>query len=128
MYLFCSQLYKFFHFQCSDGPDYKCVCELGWTGSDCSINCGCNGHSECNVKVGQCDFCQENTSGEFCQFCSEGSFGNATTSLGCQKCFCNNHENVPAGICDKKTGQCFCQDHTQGLYCDKCMEGLLFSI
>ena len=66
----------------------------------------------------------ENTEGEFCQFCAEGSFGNATeSSIGCQKCFCNGHQNLPAGICDKETGHCFCLDNTQGKECEKCKMG-----
>ena len=71
------------HGKCSDGPDYKCICDLGWTGSDCSVDCGCHGHSQCELAgPGSCDQCQENTQGEFCQFCAQGSFGNATTEQG----------------------------------------------
>ena len=112
------------HGQCSSGPDYKCLCDLGWTGSDCSVDCGCHGHSRCDlVGPGTCDRCEENTDGEFCQLCKEGSFGNATTAVGCKKCHCNQHENVPAGICDKSNGQCYCTHHTEGRHCEKCTKG-----
>lgn len=32
---------------CSEAPDYKCKCNLGWTGPDCRTNCGCYNHSTC---------------------------------------------------------------------------------
>ena len=111
------------HGKCSDGPDYKCVCDLGWTGSDCSIDCGCHGHSNCQSQgPGHCDECQDNTSGQFCQNCQIGSFGNATVQ-GCQKCYCNLHENPARGICDQKSGRCQCKDHTVGKNCQNCQKG-----
>lgn len=44
---------------CTGEPHYKCKCNLGWTGDDCSINCGCHNHSTCYQGVGICDECQE---------------------------------------------------------------------
>ena len=71
------------HGKCSQGPDYKCICDLGYTGSDCNTDCGCHGHSICNnLGPGSCDDCQHNTQGEFCHMCAEGSFGNATSPQG----------------------------------------------
>ena len=61
---------------CSGPPNYQCVCNLGWTGDDCSINCGCNFHSTCRNGVGKCDKCQDFTDGEFCQKCQFGFYGN----------------------------------------------------
>lgn len=108
------------HGQCSGYPDYLCRCHLGWTGIDCSVNCGCNNHSTCNEAVGKCDSCQFNSEGEFCERCVPGSFGNATTDIGCMPCDCNKHENKSKGICDESTGQCFCEDNTEGMNCEYC--------
>ena len=71
------------HGKCSQGPDYECICDLGYTGSNCNTDCGCNGNSACDtVGPGHCDDCRKNTQGEFCDFCAEGSFGNATSIEG----------------------------------------------
>jgi hypothetical protein len=40
------------------GPDYTCHCDLGWLGGNCTIDCGCHGHSSCNQGIGTCDKCQ----------------------------------------------------------------------
>lgn len=108
---------------CSEAPDYVCICKLGWTGSDCSINCGCNNHSNCTKGVALCDDCQDWTEGQFCERCRTGSFGNATTAIGCKKCNCNNHANASAGYCDRNTGQCYCKDNTEGFNCERCKMG-----
>lgn len=110
------------HGYCGGPPDYICKCELGWTGEDCGINCGCNNHSTCLEGVGKCDSCHDWTEGEFCQFCRPGSFGNATSS-GCQLCNCNEHGNYSKGICDRQTGECFCKDNTEGQNCERCKKG-----
>lgn len=73
------------HGECQGAPDYVCKCDLGWTGPDCSINCGCNNHSDCPEKVGVCADCLHWTTGDFCEFCKPGSYGNATTEQG-KKC------------------------------------------
>ena len=90
--------------KCSEGPDYSCICELGWWGADCSNDCGCNGHSTCmdtklndnhdtemaKLHTGKCDKCHHNTMGDHCQFCVDGSYGNATDGEnGCKTCNCN---------------------------------------
>mgnify|MGYP002716360404 FL=1 len=111
------------HGTCSMEPDYKCLCNLGWTGEDCSIDCGCNNHSTCDQKVGLCDHCQHWTDGEFCQFCKLGSYRNSSFQQTCQKCECNDHEDTKRGICDSKTGTCFCKDNTEGDHCEKCIKG-----
>ncbi|XP_055593040.1 multiple epidermal growth factor-like domains protein 8 [Uranotaenia lowii] len=108
------------HGYCSGGPDYKCQCDLGWTGVDCSQNCQCNNHSTCLQGVGKCDKCMNWTEGEHCERCSSGSFGNATSDLGCQPCDCNEHGNEALGICDSQSGECYCQDNTEGLKCEVC--------
>lgn len=108
------------HGHCSGSPDYECKCNLGWSGVDCSINCGCNNHSTCEAELGKCDKCQNWTEGERCEFCRPGSYGNATSTEGCKPCECNGHGNQVLGICDVQTGDCFCQDNTEGLRCEMC--------
>lgn len=108
------------HGYCSASPDYLCKCDLGWTGSDCSLNCGCNNHSTCDEHIGKCDSCQNWTEGTHCERCSPGSFGNATSLAGCKPCECNGHGNIDLGVCDVQTGECYCQDNTEGLKCEMC--------
>ncbi|XP_043275705.1 multiple epidermal growth factor-like domains protein 8 isoform X2 [Venturia canescens] len=108
---------------CSEAPDYKCECNLGWTGPDCRTNCGCNNHSTCLQGVGICDDCQDWTTGEYCEFCKAGSYGNATTTLGCRKCNCNEHGDKDLEVCDRQTGVCFCRDNTEGDTCQRCKKG-----
>lgn len=105
---------------CSGTPDYVCRCDLGWTGPDCSVNCGCNNHSRCDTQVGVCDNCQDWTEGDHCERCRPGSFGNATSSEGCKPCKCNGHGNQELGICDVQSGECYCQDNTEGFNCEMC--------
>ncbi|KAK6618955.1 hypothetical protein RUM44_003336 [Polyplax serrata] len=111
------------HGKCSMAPDYRCNCNLGWTGEDCGTDCGCNNHSTCNQKVGVCDACQDWTTGEFCQYCKLGSYGNATFGGKCHKCECSGHEDSSQGYCDSQTGVCFCKDNTEGARCEKCKKG-----
>nr|CAD7427122.1 unnamed protein product [Timema monikensis] len=54
---------------CVGAPDYSCKCDLGWTGVDCGLNCGCYNHSTCSQGVGLCDECENWTTGKFCQDC-----------------------------------------------------------
>lgn len=70
------------HGRCLGEPEYRCECDLGWYGSDCSKNCGCNNHSRCPQGEGVCEKCEDWTTGEHCQYCLPGSYGNATTEQG----------------------------------------------
>lgn len=106
--------------RCSDAPNYTCTCDLGWNGTDCSSDCGCNNHSTCITGIGVCDECQNWTEGEHCERCKPGSYGNATSAVGCKQCDCNKHGNQELGICDRVTGECYCQDNTEGLRCEMC--------
>ena len=93
---------------------------MGWTGKNCSVNCGCNNHSKCTEGIGKCDQCQDWTEGELCEHCVIGSYGNATSLIGCIPCECHNHGNEQKGFCDQHTGQCYCQDNTEGMNCEIC--------
>jgi multipile epidermal growth factor-like domains protein 8 len=104
---------------CSNYPDYTCLCDLGWTGSDCSVNCGCNNHSTCRNGTKLCDECKDNTEGKFCERCKIGSYGDAT-STRCISCNCNEHGDESRGLCDQKSGKCFCLDNTEGENCENC--------
>lgn len=105
---------------CSGAPEYKCICDLGWTGQSCADSCGCNNHSTCVNGVGKCDLCHNWTEGESCERCRPGSYGNATSAKGCQPCECNGHGNQALGVCDTQTGECFCTDNTEGMICEMC--------
>ena len=49
------------HGVCS--ADFTCDCNLGWLGENCSVDCGCNGHSDCSKGIGICDNCQGKLAG-----------------------------------------------------------------
>lgn len=93
------------HGRCSNSPDFKCICDLGWTGIDCSVNCGCNNHSTCETGLSICDECQDYTEGDNCEKCVVGSYGNATSTAGCVSCNCNGHADAEKGHCDIVTGR-----------------------
>ncbi|GAB6023337.1 hypothetical protein CHUAL_008138 [Chamberlinius hualienensis] len=111
------------HGTCAEAPTFTCFCDLGWTGSDCSVNCGCNNHSTCINGVGVCDKCYNLTLGDHCEKCKPGSFGDATSEKGCRKCECNGHGDSEKGYCDVKNGVCFCKDNAEGDHCERCAEG-----
>ena len=69
-------------------------------------------------------FITDNTQGTHCEFCIPGTFGNATTAQGCQRCKCNGHGDPEQGFCDMVTGKCFCTNDTMGDSCGECKPGL----
>ena len=110
------------HGKCSGEPEYKCLCELGWTGEDCSQDCGCHKHSTCGSGVGVCDQCQHLTTGEQCEACMPGSYGTASRGV-CTPCHCNRHQDSSLGACHPDTGDCYCKHFTEGPNCNRCMYG-----
>lgn len=104
----------------------KCVCDLGWAGINCDIDCGCNFNSVCvnETAYGLCLNCQKFTSGQFCEQCVEGAYGNATDlSVGCRPCNCNNNGDPARGTCHSITGECYCKNYAAGFNCEGCQEG-----
>ena len=127
---------------CSNYPDFVCICDLGFTGesykislslnfykisnvsfsgSNCSISCGCNYHSTCKSGLGICDLCVDYTEGEHCEKCVVGSYGKGTEQ--CFPCNCNGHGDEQKGFCHPLSGQCFCLDDTEGHNCETCKSG-----
>ncbi|XP_055897034.1 multiple epidermal growth factor-like domains protein 8 [Biomphalaria glabrata] len=106
--------------RCSGPPDFKCICDLGWSNDSCDVNCGCNNHSTCSSGLGVCDECMHNTAGTYCDECKPGAYGNPLKPEGCHLCKCNGHGDHSLGECNRTTGQCFCTDNTQGFHCDQC--------
>ncbi|XP_074654134.1 multiple epidermal growth factor-like domains protein 8 [Tubulanus polymorphus] len=115
--------YECINGNCSGAPDYMCNCEIGWTGENCSVNCGCYNHSTCTNGTGICDRCEHWTTGNHCELCQIGSYGNATIPTGCKRCDCHGHGVEEKGFCNQATGKCFCKDNTEGDHCERCQPG-----
>ena len=101
-----------------------CECKTGWTGTNCTLDCGCNFHSTCNAGVGKCDKCLGYTGGPNCSTCAPDAWGTETDrkdsfrppyQSACRPCNCNQH-----GTCDPFTGKCKCDALTIGARCDQC--------
>lgn len=78
-------------------PD-NCRCDFGYVGANCSIQCQCNGHSECEGpdKLDKCLNCHNNTQGPQCQHCKPLFVGDPTDNGECVPCieYCNGHTHV----------------------------------
>ncbi|XP_035828225.1 multiple epidermal growth factor-like domains protein 8 [Aplysia californica] len=78
-------------------PD-DCRCDFGWVGSNCSVECQCNKHSNCqSVQLNKvCTKCENNTMGEHCQYCKPMFVGDPKKGGRCMPCreYCNNHTDI----------------------------------
>lgn len=64
-------------------------------GANCSIQCLCHGHSECEGpdKLDHCIACQNHTMGKQCDKCKPGFVGDPISGQPCIPCieFCHGH-------------------------------------
>lgn len=78
-------------------PD-KCVCDFGYVGANCSIQCLCNGHSDCKGpdQLDVCLECKNNTVGNQCDQCAPLYVGNARNNGECVSCtdYCHGHTDL----------------------------------
>eukprot|EP00039_Didymoeca_costata_P007362 m.98960 g.98960 ORF g.98960 m.98960 type:complete len:2628 (+) comp13656_c0_seq1:122-8005(+) len=109
-----------------------CACHLGYHGSNCSTDCGCNLHSSCDSQgPGWCDECLNNTEGPTCAECKPGFYGNGSAGAApyngqCYSCYdvcngnsetCKRHPTDEGPVCEN------CENNTHGEYCEECNDG-----
>lgn len=75
-----------------------CRCDFGYVGANCSIQCQCNGHSNCAGpdKLDVCLKCHNNTMGDQCDKCEPLYVGNPADNGQCVPCleYCNGHTRI----------------------------------
>jgi len=87
-----------------DGKAHECICDLGWTGRNCTREQSlcqlqdCGKHGRCNPESGDC-ICQDGYIGDFCDFP-----------------VCSAH-----GLYDPLVGNCECFEGYTGPECDVCI-------
>jgi len=109
-------------------PDV-CQCGLGFSGSNCSDDCGCNQHARC-LPNGACGQCEHNTAGPACASCLPGFVGDPTrsTSDDCMPCnaLCHGHTDRCAYHKENASVTCMNCDpssNTHGSRCQSCNDG-----
>lgn len=125
----------------------KCDCDFGYVGANCSIQCQCHGHANCEGpdKLDQCQECFNNTMGDQCEKCKKWYVKNDKNG-DCIPCteFCFGHSDIciPADQVSKLgnlskellddyltegvSGEAICincQNFTDGDRCDTCNTG-----
>lgn len=90
----------------------KCSCNFGFVGPNCTVECKCNGHSECEstTKPNVCLKCEHGTTGKYCEKCAALHVRDPNSKTGrCIKCFdhCHGHTNF-----------CFSQEEAEKFYND----------
>lgn len=82
--------------KCVDPND--CKCDFGYVGANCSIQCQCNGHSDCRGpdKLDDCIECKNNTIGAQCDKCMPLFVGDPRNNGECVPCidYCNGHTDI----------------------------------
>ncbi|XP_054855201.1 multiple epidermal growth factor-like domains protein 8 isoform X1 [Eublepharis macularius] len=75
-----------------------CQCHFGYVGQNCSVECQCNKHSNCQgvEAQDQCVECFNNTMGEHCEKCQPLFVGSALNGGSCRPChaFCRGNSNI----------------------------------
>lgn len=128
-----------------------CSCNFGYVGSNCTIQCECNGHSDCAGpdQLTDCLSCKNNTQGSQCQRCKPLYVGDPVNNGPCVPCsdYCSGHAHIcidkfdtesyktlgilsdPKNIIMSNNGPlsdayCVnCMDNTTGPTCSGCMLG-----
>lgn len=76
----------------------KCECDFGYVGANCSIQCLCNGHSNCKGpdQLDVCLECKNNTVGNQCEMCAPLFVGDARNNGECVACidYCHGHSDI----------------------------------
>ena len=124
-----------------------CKCDFGYVGANCSIQCLCNGHSNCEGpdRLDKCLECKNNTTGERCEKCLPLFVGDPRNNGICTPCltYCNGHTEIclhsSNSILDgnlmnefistqvegpKSDAICIgCKNNTSGNRCETCISG-----
>ncbi|XP_074874861.1 multiple epidermal growth factor-like domains protein 8 [Buteo buteo] len=76
----------------------RCRCHFGYVGHNCSVQCQCNGHSQCRDPAARdhCLQCFNNTKGPQCERCRPLFVGSARAGGSCRPCrsFCRHNAAV----------------------------------
>lgn len=126
----------------------KCKCDFGYVGANCSIQCQCNGHANCEGpdKLDMCLECHNNTMGAQCEKCKPLFVGDPSDGGHCVPCleYCYGHSRIcldnstEIDIADydendliemlvegpKDSARClWCANKTTGSRCQECIAG-----
>uniref|UniRef100_A0A6P7FBW0 Multiple epidermal growth factor-like domains protein 8 n=1 Tax=Diabrotica virgifera virgifera TaxID=50390 RepID=A0A6P7FBW0_DIAVI len=127
----------------------KCLCDFGYVGANCSIQCQCNGHASCEGpdKLDKCLVCHNNTMGAQCEKCKPLFVGDPADGGVCVSCsdYCHGHSlicvdnsteidtgdyidyeflNKTLKEGPKANAKCLrCGNLTSGARCDDCIRG-----
>lgn len=77
---------------------YHLTIVVGYIGTNCSVACECNGHSQCSGihRLRECLSCQNNTQGSQCEKCKPFYVGNPVNGGKCISCkaYCNYNSDI----------------------------------
>ncbi|XP_060517960.1 multiple epidermal growth factor-like domains protein 8 isoform X2 [Cylas formicarius] len=127
----------------------KCLCDFGYVGANCSIQCLCHGHANCEGpdKLDKCLTCHNNTMGTRCESCKPLYVGDPANNTQCVPCteYCHGHSSIcvenstdldpndyisyddlmaTLTVGPKANAKCLrCDNRTAGDRCDECIPG-----